>query len=686
MQFSAIQKTSIILWGVFILAFILGPVRQLHGLELIPGDFGDARLNNYFLENIYQYLIGKSPSLIHLNFFSFFPYVLGFSDNLFGAAPIYLFFRAITGESDTAFQFWMYGSYVANYFAAYWGLRLLGIKPIAAIFGAFIFTFALPVFAKTLHAQLGYRFCVPLVIAYLYLFLESGNIRLFLYSMAWLVWGFYCSIYIGVFTIVFIIPMGLVFLLINFYQKNNILSTYFSRWRELPASILITYASSVLLLALAMLLLMYPYIEVSKIYGFKRTYAEISSMLPSVRSYFFADLSPIWSPYSKMLLDIPMRYEQQAFIGIIPLVLFFASFFISKDQQKLSFCIIGGALLVVMACTFKVGEFSLWEYFSKLPLLNSMRAVSRIILVLLFPIAFLCSLSIQRLAESKNVISKVLIFLLFIGVIGESISSNNYAAFTKAEWRSRLQNAELRLPKDLPPNAILFFAQKADAPHIAELDAMWVSMNQVKPTLNGYSGNFPPGYLYEFGSDCSEMPRRVMSYLSFTKQLNTASYSELMHRVVPIGFDNCQLEWRDSYAKIPFSNEPYTEEAFKRLSIQSINAKAQSNHWSISLDIFNGGDNLIAANPRSGNHIRLSYRLLDQNGDPISNWDPRLPLLSDIPAKGRVQITFDIPKTSPRPTFVEFSLVQEGIFWAHDLGIAPKKTSLDTRQAVKTGS
>ena len=37
---------------IFLLAFILIPIKQLGGFNLMPGDMGDARLNNYFLENI----------------------------------------------------------------------------------------------------------------------------------------------------------------------------------------------------------------------------------------------------------------------------------------------------------------------------------------------------------------------------------------------------------------------------------------------------------------------------------------------------------------------------------------------------------------------------------------------------------------------------------------------------------
>lgn len=45
---------------VFIFAFLLGPMGQLNYLTMMPGDIGDARLNNYFLENIYQFFAGPA--------------------------------------------------------------------------------------------------------------------------------------------------------------------------------------------------------------------------------------------------------------------------------------------------------------------------------------------------------------------------------------------------------------------------------------------------------------------------------------------------------------------------------------------------------------------------------------------------------------------------------------------------
>lgn len=53
---------------VFICVFMLIPLAQLDMLVMMPRDIGDARLNNYFPENIYQVLTGATGSLWHLSF------------------------------------------------------------------------------------------------------------------------------------------------------------------------------------------------------------------------------------------------------------------------------------------------------------------------------------------------------------------------------------------------------------------------------------------------------------------------------------------------------------------------------------------------------------------------------------------------------------------------------------------
>ena len=670
--------SAIFLVIAFSLAFFFGPFHQFQGMTLMPGDFGDSRLNNYFLENIFQFLVGGTNSLIHLNFFSPYRYVLGFSDNLFGASPIYLVSRALTGQSDTAFQIWFYFSYIANYIAAYFALRLLGLSPIASIVGAIIFTFSLPVSAKTLHAQLGYRFCAPLAIAYLYLFLQRADLRLFFYSLIWLIWGFYCSIYIGAFIALFLGLMTLIFLTLSILKKDEYSYIFKSKIKSaiLRPSLIGLFTTVALVGLLGALF--YPYLAVTSLYAFKRDYSEILIMLPRFQSYLLADLSPSWGMISGALDVGPIRHEQQLFIGIIPAILLIASIFLKCNKQNMLYLTMGLTVLLSVLITLNIdGQHSAWQFFSKLPLLNSLRAMGRFVLVLLFPIAYLCGTTIQYFEVLvKSRVRYIFGLLLLSLVIIETSSSNTYAAFPKTAWRDRIAAEELRLPKKIPNDAILFFSQKSDAPPVAELDAMWVSMMHSKATLNGYSGNFPPGYQYDFGSNCLELPKRILAFLSFTGQLESSKFFELVNRVVPIGFEGCNMEWMKSVSKITSTNKPYSADEFKGLSIHYQSSSVIDSGLRVYLEIRNNGPISIAGYSSSNNPISLSYRFLDKGGAPISNWDPRIPLLADVSKNGALNFSFDLSRENFRDiAFIEFSLVQERIFWSYELGVLPLKIS-----------
>ena len=201
--------------ALFGIALCLGPIRQLDFFSKMPGDIIDARLNLYFLENIYAYLSGNGSSLIHPSFFYPFPYVSGFSDNLFGAAPIYLFARYCFLTPEAAFQFWFIFGYLLNFLAAFYAIRIFGQSNSASAIGAIFFTFGLPVSAQMGHAQLQYRFGLALSIAYFYLFLTQHNWRRLLLSFFWLVWQFYCSIYLGFFAGLMIGVMLVCYLVAN---------------------------------------------------------------------------------------------------------------------------------------------------------------------------------------------------------------------------------------------------------------------------------------------------------------------------------------------------------------------------------------------------------------------------------------------------------------------------------------
>ena len=536
---------------LFLLAFFCLPVYQLKWLSMMPGGLGDARLNNYFLENIYRFFIGQSDSLWRLGFFHPFPYVGGFSDNLFGASPVYLLARFVKLPSDTAFQIWFLFSYVANYVAAYYVFRRFQCCNLAASVGALIFAFALPTTSHVSHAQLCYRFGVPLFILFFVYFIEQKNWRYLTVSAAWLVWQLYCSIYIGFFGLLLsvLILTGYIFLIkyakgirfiefIKEFIKSWMAQTSFEKTRF--------WVISFSLFGL-LVLLFYPYYQVKSLYGFERSWDEISTMLPRPQSYIFSNVSLLWRmPASTLFANIPMRHEHQMFFGLIPMLLALYACF-TRDGSKreikpLMLWAFGGAVVL----TLYIGGASLWYFLHGAPLFSAIRAMTRIDLALLFPISCLCAIAIDRIYACKNRLSTFALMLIVSLLICE-FSAVTMPSSTKQSWREALLSFEANVPGDLPDDPVLFFAQKDLPWFTSELNSMWVAFNRGVKTLNGYSGSIPPGFTVEYGDDCSELTNRVDAYLDFSKDKLGKTYSigerdDLLGRIVPIGFEKCDKQ------------------------------------------------------------------------------------------------------------------------------------------------
>lgn len=541
-------KQTIPLTG-FLFAFMLIPLPQLGMLAMMPGDIGDARLNNYFLENIYQVIAGNSSSLWHLSFFFPFPYVLGFSDNLFGSAPAYVLARAFNANADTAYQLWFLFGYAANFAAAYYALRRLNSSVIAATLGALIFAFALPTTAHAGHAQLHYRFALPLAIVFFAGFLVNKSWRCLIVSGAWLVWQFYAGVYIGFFTLLLLATMSLTFLgyawIGGWTLQKKIFNEFVQSWRLQTKKQKIIFLSSLSLLLALLLLLFYPYLQVTHLYGTKRSWAEIASMLPRPQSYFLSDASAWWSlSNAEIFSGIPMRHEHQMFIGFFPLILAAAGLMVgSKEKNGLNYALITGMLVIALVITLYVGGVSLWYFLHKLPLASAIRALTRLDQAFLFPVAYLAAISVDKLKPRYPWGGKA-VFVLIVPLFIAEAAMTSMGVSSKESWRQRPSVLDSVVPENLPDDSILFFAQRSGPPFADELDAMWVSLRHGKKTMNGYSGSFPADYAYEFGNDCSQIPKRVLSYLRFSNQSDdVVAYRELMSRIVPVGFHNCDVEW-----------------------------------------------------------------------------------------------------------------------------------------------
>jgi hypothetical protein len=673
------KKTTIVAC-LFAAAIYLHTLRQLDFLAMMPGDLVDARLNNYFLENIYQYATGNSRSLVQLPFFYPYPFVGGFSDNLFGSAPVYVLARHLTGQPDTAFQIWYLFGYLANYLAAYYAFRRLDIDCLAAATGALIFAFALPVTAHSAHAQLHYRFAVPIGGVMLYLFLVKKEYWHLVAAIGWLVWQFYCSVYIGFFMALLFASMILMHALsisrsaVGLIGIKHNLIKYVSAWQDknyfAKRNIIIIFLGFVG----AIVLLFYSYLEVTMIYGFKRSWEEISSMLPTPQSYLLTFVSHLWpAPPLKIFLDLPMRWEHQMFMGAIPIGLAIAGYTLGrKGHQKDRAILFSGSLIILILLTINVRGFSLWMPFSALPLASSIRGMTRIDLVMLFHVAFLAAVALAKMDELLGrrviVVYMIIIPLLFLEFtsVGMNVSS-------KQIWRERLSERLKAIPTATGSESILFFSQAAERFQIDELDAMWAALVKGMPTLNGYSGWYPPNHQWQYHDDCGEYPRRILSYLDFVgKQGNLEAYGNIASRVVTVGFRGCNASWRKFPPSFTTIDKVYSADELRKISLQYLSRRSLGGVDYVDLTISNAGEYPISARDRKGRGVHLSWRYLDKDNRPLSGWDARAVLPFDIPAHGSLMISIKIDDPHDlKANAIQFSFLQETVYWAHDIGVVP---------------
>ncbi len=542
----------------FLIAFYPILWLQFSFFKNMPGDIGDPRLFHYFLENVYQFLQNPSESLINTQFYSPFPGMLGLAENMYGSFPVYYIARKIFPDPETAFQVWYVIGYLANYTAAYIALRWLKLSNFASIMGALIFTFALPVSGQIGHSQLQYRFAVPIVFVAFTLFLKSKNWKYLILAAIFTVWQFLTGIYIGFFLGLFLVVIFSVYLIQSKFSKIEsqnrfVLKEFRQSWSALSKKFKILYLIILVFCALGFALLFYPYLQASNLYHLKRSIYSIASMLPQPKSYIMASHSLIWS---KLNLNMYAIGEHQMFFGIVPITLALIGAYFARKQKDFVSSMFGWSLFIVFILSLSVlgGWVSLWYIFAKLPLFSAMRSVTRICLVMLFPLAYFAALGVDQIKSKLN--NKTQYFLVLIAaLLIFEFSAIKLEMSSKTEWQTRVRNKSALMDTELkihPKNSpIVFYAQNPNEPFYAEeLDAMWVARSHNIATLNGLTGFILPTFSQYYFADCTEIPRRVVAYLEFLhEQNNETLYKEVINRIVPIGFHNCQQKWWDEIPK-----------------------------------------------------------------------------------------------------------------------------------------
>lgn len=542
--------------GVLALGMALVPLR-VTGIRLtnLPGDEIDSHFNLYVLEHGWQWLSGKQPRFWDAPFFYPQPNVIAYSDNHLGTLPLYAIFRCVGFDRETAFQYWFLTLFVLNYSACLWVLRRWQPSWIGAAAGAYLFAFGLPLVMQFGHVQLIPRFLVPPAAYFGVRLCRGGRARDGLGLGVCLVWQFYATIYIAYFLILFLAAFLPIYALL--YWRTELAAAvrrvgweavvppllfwmwaYASlpqqpRWAAGLVVVGLLYAgwryrelawqslgggSWRRLLARAAILggcgvalspLLQPYLELNRERG-GRPPLEILCMLPRPVSWLNPPACSLcWGRWHSDAYEIFFPGEHFLFLGVLPscmLVLALTGLFSRRAVESRRLAAAAAlACAVLVLFTLNIGWHSAYTRLIFLPGVSAIRAVTRIVLVLLFPAAVAIAWGIARLqqwiARKRGAVPAVLVavavmLLMLVEQMTDAASANHW---TKQQCQRRIAALVTEvLRRD--PDARLFVDVRANGRENAwegsraQLTAMAAAQRLGIPTLNGYSGWTPQGW------------------------------------------------------------------------------------------------------------------------------------------------------------------------------------------------
>ena len=661
----------------FVAGMILIPLRELSFFSALPGDLRDARFNSIILEHLYQWLTGRVASLWSPRFF--FPYhgTLAFSVNHFGTGAIYVLSRALGMTRERSFQIWFVLAYVLNYWCCYYALRRLDFRwrEISPAVGAFIFTFSLPVMAQDVHAHLGYRFAVPLACLACWKFLSRRSFKSFGVVLVWTAVQFYCDIYLGYFLCLLLVAFAMSFVwsrmrLVGITTAlRGVIVDPISNASSLERRSAIF---SIVISSVAVAGLLLPYYFISKTYGFRRRPAEIALMLPRPASYLLADRSILSSWLGSKVTNIPIRWEHQMFIGFIPLLLVLLGLVSCFRGNSRSGRLYAWSCFLLIALTLSVGGRSLYLFLCRLPGVDSMRAITRIILVMLFPVSVLAGLGTATLLGNTGAqyrkLRVVMLALVASFLVAEAADFQRIS-MPVGMWRARTNELKRMLPASFTRDSILYVEPSAAEPRdFGEVDGMMLAQEQGVATVNGYSGNIPTGFAAPEG--CSTAFRRL-AIGSVSEHVNRTEFCGFMHRLVIVPAAICRVDPASSPCPVPYAGAlAQAVMQGTRVRVEGLRIDQSTALWA-DVEIRNTTDMTIPSVSTTNDPVRLSWYFQKVGGqDEWPRWETRWDLGADVPPRGHITEAVRITApTTPGRYLLRMTVVQENIAWFQDRGM-----------------
>jgi hypothetical protein len=508
---------GILLLGLLVVhfGFLLGPGTQ------IPGSAGDTALLHFVLEHGFQWLRAGIVSRSFWDAPFFYPHhnSMAYSEVLLGLLPFYAIWRAAGVGPGVSYQIWFVSISVLNFLLLYAFLRrVMALRRLPAALGAYLFAFGSPRVNQTVHAQLWAEFYVVLATWFLILFLQlsvreaRGKAVLWL-SLAGaatalqLVSGYYFG-WFFCFSLLIAFAVG-------FLARGTRRALIERARRFWPAPLV---AATVVLGVAG------PSLAHYKAAADELNVHDVSVRgltMPTLGSWIYAGDNSLlysWIRHFPKVSRVDMYWERANGIGLLTGVLVLAGAILGRRHAVWRTTL--WVTVIVLVITFTVpGGWTLWRYVCRpLPGAAALRAVSRWGVFLLFPFAIALACCLDRVDGGRR--WAVVALLGVVVVLEQAVEAPHYDF-------QMFQRVALNYARQLKPicNCFLITPDSRVQPDLVPLQvtAMWAQAISGVPTLNGYSGSFPPEYPLFAGITTGRDYMRVLEGISEWQERHSRS-------------------------------------------------------------------------------------------------------------------------------------------------------------------
>jgi hypothetical protein len=494
------RKSYIVLEILFYIVLAIGGLYNvfspmlLSNFAVIQPSNGDTIFNAIILEHVFQAFFNGdyAGSFYHPLFFYPMRYILTFSDNLLGAAPIYWFLRIFI-DAMTAFQWWELITVALSYFAFVYFLRWLKINPYISGVVAFIFTYGAFKVVDTAHPQIFPQFFTFIFLIYMLRFLRAPTLRDFNLMMLFLYLNALAGYYLGWFLI-----FSLFFFLPLYILTDRTLIAGLGQFLTHNKRLMVKYS---ILWVLAFILFWWPYIYTSLNvrYSINNLNYTVTNLIDVSKLY----LPPPGGLYQKFLrIKIPENskmfiwgYGGSLFQGLFGLLIVYVgySLFLSKKLVAFTEKSLAKALyltgLIILVMAFKVGKYSLWYLvWGIIPGSDGIRTVTRIWIIAFVYLFTAVALYLNRVTWPKHPVW--LSFALVIFVVEQIVLTK--PSVSKEPFLIASHDMAVMV-RDHQCD-VFYYRHKLDEKLyiVQSLIAMNASIEANVPTINGYSGIMNP--------------------------------------------------------------------------------------------------------------------------------------------------------------------------------------------------